>query len=368
LSISESTQPGPMEIARQLAGAIEPVFATESMATLPGHAATLRLDGRLLTASQRAFGHISAQFGSLGYTALMRPRAGGVSIYAMPGVFAHKGTRDRAAILLFGLTVVSMLFASAAAQAPDLEWILRHPLSGLPFAASLLAILAAHEFGHYWMARRLGVDASLPYFIPMPFSLFGTMGAIMRARSPMRDRRQVLALGAAGPVAGLLVAVPVLIIGLLRSQVQAIPPIEGLFVEGNSLFYLALKFAVFGRVLPRNGMDVFLDPVAFAAWAGLLLTSVNLIPAGQLDGGHIAYALFGERTRWLNRAAVIATALMGLVWSGWFIWTALLFVFGQRSAEPLDTVTTLTTAQKALAWAMLVVFLLLFTPVPMYIQ
>jgi membrane-associated protease RseP (regulator of RpoE activity) len=159
--------------------------------------------------------------------------------------------------------------------------------------------------------------------------------------------------------------VPTLIIGLLRSQVQPIPIQEGILVEGNSLLYLALKFVVFGQILPRNGYDVFLDPVAFAAWAGLLLTSVNLIPAGQLDGGHIAYALLGKHARWLNRLTIIVTAALGLVWSGWLLWTVLLVLFGQRNAEPLDDVTPLTTAQKAFAICMLVLFALLFTPLPM---
>jgi membrane-associated protease RseP (regulator of RpoE activity) len=201
----------------------------------------------------------------------------------------------------------------------------------------------------------------------MPLSLFGTMGAIIRTRSPMRNRRQLLALGAAGPLAGMAVAIPILIIGLLRSQVQPIPAQAGLLIEGNSLLYAGLKFLLFGRLLPSGGYDVFLDPVAFAAWAGLLLTSVNLIPAGQLDGGHIAYALLGNRAQWLNRLAVLATAALGFIWSGWFIWTALLVVFGQRNAQPLDDITPLGAREKALAIFMLVTFALLFTPIPMTI-
>jgi Zn-dependent protease len=352
-------------LAQQMAEAINPVFAVESISTDPGKGHRIRLQGQLRTDSGHAYAHIADRFKAFGYTALLRQQDAQHVVMAVPGIYPLKPGRERGAAVLFALTVLSMLFASAAAHAPDWGWIVRNPLAGLPFAVALLGILVAHELGHYFMARRVGVSASLPYFIPMPLSLFGTMGAIIRTRSPMRDRRQLLAIGAAGPLAGLIVAVPTLIFGLLRSQVQPIPLQEGVLVEGNSLLYLALKYVVFGRILPRNGYDVFLDPVAFAAWAGLLLTSVNLIPAGQLDGGHIAYALLGKQARWLNRLAIIVTAALGLVWSGWLLWTVLLVLFGQHNAEPLDDVTPLTAVQKAFAICMLVLFVLLFTPLPM---
>ena len=359
---------GSSDAGRVLAEAIQAVFAVEGITTGARNGRTIRLQGRLLTDSGSAYAHIASRFEALGYTPIIRENGGTATVTAMPGVFAASTTRDRGAVILFAVTVLSMLFAAGAAQAPDLDWLLRNPLVGLPFAASLLAILAAHEMGHYWMSRRLGIAASLPYFIPMPLSLFGTMGAIMRTRSPMRNRKQVLAVGAAGPIAGLILAIPILILGLLRSQVQPIPMQEGLLVEGNSLLYLGLKYLIFGRILPQNGMDVFLDPVAFAAWAGLLLTSLNLIPAGQLDGGHIAYALLGRRAKWLSRLAIPATAALGLVWNGWFIWTVLLFVFGQRNAEPLDDITPLNSKERALAIGLLLMFVLLFTPVPMSIS
>ncbi len=365
LTDRESSSSTSTDLARELAEAISPVFAVEEITTGIGGGRAIRLQGQLLTDSEQAYSHIAAGFRRHGYTAVLRQQNGRAVVIALPGIFTHKPTRDYPAIVLFVLTVLSMLFASATAQAPDLAWILRHPLSGLPFAGTLLGILVAHELGHYVMARRLGVAASLPYFIPMPFNLFGTMGAVIRTRSPMRDRHQVLAIGAAGPIAGLVVALPTLIIGLLLSTVQPIPMQEGILVEGNSLLYAALKFLVFGQFLPRNGYDVFLHPIAFAAWAGLLLTALNLIPAGQLDGGHIAYALLGKQTRRLNRLAVVATAALGLIWSGWFFWTVMLLLLGQRNAEPLDDVTPLTARQKAFAICMLILFVLLFTPIPM---
>lgn len=350
-----------------LAEAINSVFAVDSITTGRSSERTIQLNGRLLIDSEKAYAHIAERFRAMSYTPLLRQRGEQTIVIALPGLFVKGAKRDYAAIALFGLTALSVLFASTAAQAPDWEWVLRHPLAGLPFAASLLGILVAHEMGHYWMARHLGVAASLPYFIPMPLSLFGTMGAIIRTRSPMRNRRQLLALGSAGPLAGMAVAIPILIIGLLRSQVQPISAQPGALIEGNSLLYAGLKLLLFGRLLPSGGYDVFLDPVAFAAWAGLLLTSVNLIPAGQLDGGHVACALLGSKAQWLNRLAVLATAALGFVWSGWFIWTALLVVFGQRSAQPLDDVTPLGAREKVLAVCMLVLFALLFTPIPMTI-
>jgi len=365
LTDRESSSSTSTDLAQELAEAISPVFAVEEITTGIGGGRAIRLQGQLLTDSEQAYSHIAAGFRRYGYTPVLRQQNGRAVVIALPGIFTHKPTRDYRAIVLFVLTMLSMLFASASVQAPDLAWILRHPLSGLPFAGTLLGILVAHELGHYVMARRLGVAASLPYFIPMPFSLFGTMGAVIRTRSPMRDRRQLLAIGAAGPIAGLIVALPTLIIGLLLSPVQLIPMQEGIVVEGNSLLYAALKFLVFGQFLPRNGYDVFLHPVAFAAWAGLLLTALNLIPAGQLDGGHIAYALLGKQARWLNRLAVVATAALGLIWSGWFFWTVMLLLLGQRNAEPLDDVTPLTARQKAFAICMLILFVLLFTPIPM---
>jgi membrane-associated protease RseP (regulator of RpoE activity) len=355
------------DVARQLGDAIRTVFAVEHITTGLGDGRVISLQGQLLTDSGRAYDRITARFKDYGYTPLLRQQAGHVQIMAVPGVFTSNPSRDYGAILLFGLTVLSVLFAGAAGQAPDVQWALRHLLAGLPFAAGLLGILVAHELGHYFVARRLGVSASLPYFIPMPLSPFGTMGAVIRTRTPMRSRRHLLAIGAAGPVAGLIVGIPALILGLMLSNVQLIPTQQEVFIEGNSLLYAALKYLVFGQFLPSNGYDVFLHPLAFAAWAGLLVTALNLIPAGQLDGGHIAYALLGKSARWLNRLAVVAALVLGTLWSGWFLWATLLLILGQRNAEPLDDVTPLTARQKVFATAMLVLFVLLFTPAPLSI-
>jgi len=355
------------DIAQQLAAAIDEVFTVDQITAGLRDGRAIKLHGQLLTDSEQAYAYIAARFKDYGYTPFLRQQAGHVLVTAIPVVFTAKPAGNYGAILLFALTILSVLFAGTAAQAADLQWLLSHPLAGLPFAASLLAILTAHELGHYFMARRLGVAVSLPYFIPMPLSPLGTMGAVIRMRTPTRNRRQLLAIGAAGPIAGLIVAIPVLILGLLLSEVRVILMQPGTWMEGNSLLYAALKLLVFGQFLPHNGYDVFLHPVAFAAWAGLLVTAFNLIPAGQLDGGHIAYALFGKSTRWLNRLAVLVAMALGLAWSGWFLWAAILLLLGQRSVQPLDDVTPLTAGQKALSVCMLILFALLFTPIPMSI-
>jgi len=358
---------GTPEIAQQLATAVSDVFAVQEIVVGPRHRQVIKLRGQLLTDSDQAYTYIARRFKGYGYTPLLRQEAGHVLITALPVIFAVRPARNYLAILLFALTVISVLFAASGAQAADWQGLLHSLLTGLPFAASLLAILTAHELGHYFMARRLGVPVSLPYFIPMPLSPFGTMGAVIRMRAPTRNRRQLLAIGSAGPIAGLAVALPVLIIGLLHSTVQPIPMQPGVWLEGNSVLYAAVKLLIFGQILPHDGYDVFLHPVAFAAWAGLLVTALNLIPAGQLDGGHIAYALFGQHTRWLNRLAVVAALVLGFVWSGWFVWAAILLLLGQRNAQPLDDITPLTTRQKVLGICMLIIFVLLFTPVPISI-
>jgi len=376
--LSESIAPNNVstDIARQLAEAIQPVFMVGSVTTGLADGRAIQLQGQLLTDSETAYDYIAARFKGYGYTALLRPTRpapagqppdGQVVVTALPVVLNPQPQRETGAVVLFVLTVLSVLYAGALMQAPDYLWPLTHPLAGLPFAAGLLSILVAHELGHYLVSRRLGVATSLPYFIPMPLNLFGTMGAIIRTREPMRNRRQVLAIGAAGPLAGLLVAIPVLTVGLMRSTVQPISVQPGALLEGNSIFYAVLKLLVFGRFLPGGGYDVFLHPVAFGAWAALLVTGLNLIPAGQLDGGHVSYALFGKHAIWVSRIATAAALALVLVWSGWWLFALLLFIFGQRHAEPLDEITSLTRREKLLAIGMLLVFVLLFVPVPMTI-
>ena len=361
--MTESTH----DMARTLGQQIAPVFQVDHVQIGGRAGAEIMMYGRLQTEPGSAYRHIRAAFDRYGYSAFLRHHQGYDVVVARPAP-PQTSHRDRLAPLLFVLTIASVLVSAAWWQTGDLGGALRQPWIGLPFATGLLGVLAAHEFGHWIVARRLGVAVSLPYFIPLPLlNLFGTMGAIMRMEELPRSRRQMLAIGAAGPLFGLVVGIPLLVIGLFSSTVEASPLVPGVIQEGNSILYALLKFVVFRRWLPGGGLDVFLHPVAFGAWGGLFVTALNLIPAGQLDGGHVARALLGEKTRWLNRAAVLFTAALSLVWSGWLLWAGVLLLFGQRSVAPLDDVTPLSPTEKALAVGMLILFVLLFTPQPLVV-
>jgi membrane-associated protease RseP (regulator of RpoE activity) len=269
---------------------------------------------------------------------------------------------------------------------------------GWVYSLPLLLILLSHEFGHYIAARLHGVPASLPYFIPIPppIGLLGTMGAVI-TQEATTDRKKLIDIGAAGPLAGLLVAIPVLWIGLRLSPV--IPPGGGM-QEGNSLLYALLKRGVTGQWLPGNGRDVDLHPTAWAGWAGLLVTMLNLIPIGQLDGGHVATAFFGDRYK--KAAAVLHRCLPALagvaflvsyrsikgdlaglppssvgwlpvqmaLWpvSFWLMWTGVLAlmkrVSGGQYHPPVDA-TPLPRSRRVLFWVVCVTFLLTFMPIPL---
>ena len=268
------------------------------------------------------------------------------------------------------LPVLSPLFVRAGTHAEvegrDVEQLSDiHLLDGWPYALSLLLILGAHELGHYFAARRHHVNVTLPYFIPMPFGLFGTLGAFILLREPMKNRKVLFDVGAAGPLAGLIFAIPILIIGLSTSKIQEVPKNEDTAREGNSLLYAASKIVVFGRFVPDGDEDVFINQLATAGWTGLFVTALNLIPLGQLDGGHVIYTLFGRRVRQLYWPIVAIFATLA-VWvsSAWFLWTFLLFLFGRRYATPLDDVTPLHGWRRVVGIVALIIFVLVFVPNP----
>lgn len=342
-------------------------------------------------------------------------------IYLMHGVVSPEIGNIKLNLALLVFTIISVMMAGMTVNEPlppDLWGIVsvlaRNILSGWPFALALMSILLAHEFGHYLVGRKNKTPVSLPYFIPLPFiGLLGTMGAFINMKAPPRNRRALFDIGIAGPLAGLVVAIPVLIIGLNLSTVETLTDVvyptraiaEGYcpdpqpapggytctgdnLLEGNSLLYLGLKYLVKGQLLPApaaydgspalywlryfftggpvplGGQDVIIHPVALAGWAGLLVTALNLIPAGQLDGGHILYVLLGKRAGRFFWFIIAILGVLGIFWSGWWLWAGILFFLGRRHAEPLDTITELDPARRRLGWMMLVVFILVFTPVP----
>jgi membrane-associated protease RseP (regulator of RpoE activity) len=347
------------------------------------------------------YDNLKSDLKSLDITPLLRNENELHAVILVQGVVKPKPSNAWINAGLFILTIFSVMLAGAIFtydgpvvrdQGQMILNLIKNIEDGIPFAVSLLAILLAHEFGHYLAGRYHKTAVTLPYFIPFPLSYFGTMGAFIRLKEPPKNRRILLDIGIAGPLAGLIVAIPIVLIGLSLSPVQQIPyslPI-GQGFEGNSILYLILKYVVHGEWLPkpvnyagfqpiiywikyiftsqpipRGGMDVSLHPIAWAGWAGLLVTAINLIPAGQLDGGHLIYVLFGKKAGKLLPFILIALLLLGMVWSGWWLWALLIFFLGRVYAEPLDQITPLDNRRKALAILGLVIFLLVFTPVPL---
>jgi len=279
----------------QIRGAVDGLFTIyETIQGTPEHPDAVRLRGYLQAPSDEAYPQLAERFRELDRTAILRHDAERKQdeLLIMPGTPAQvERPRWWLHALLFGLTVLTTLYVGAGmseARPPDdLWWPLLNLWAGWPFALSLMTILTAHELGHYFTGRHYRVPVSLPYFIPLPLPEFlgnvlGTLGAVITMKSPMTDRRAMLDIGAAGPIVGLVVAVPVLLLGLSLSEVQPITTDQPYMLEGNSLLYLLLKYAVFGLWLPGGGLDVFIHPVAFAGWAGLLVTSQLGKKLGQL--------------------------------------------------------------------------------------
>ena len=330
--------------------------------------------GQLAVAPERALSILRDRFGRFGYTPYIRADGGGVLVQALPTMAEPDRSRLTLNVVLFVLTVLSTLLAGtqfigsptfdALRRAPSWWWL----FSGIPFAATLLVTLAVHEFGHYFTARYYGVSVSLPYFIPVPPPfLFGTLGAVIRMRSPAADKNVLFDIAAAGPIAGLLIAVPALLLGIQWSVVG--PMIPGAWVTfGDSALTHALIALRFGAIPP--GMKLYTHPVFDAAWVGLLVTALNLMPVGQLDGGRIAYALFGARHRAVGIGTFLALLALGVVsWSpNWVVWGLfILFFVGFRHGPPLDDVTPLTPGRRIVGFACLLLLVLLVPPLPIEI-
>ncbi len=421
----------PLPEADVFASLVSRVFRIEGVTPGDQRHFLVRYQGYLLREdSAAAYDQLAEALRPYGVTPLFRMEDGQQVVALVKSPPAPPRWNIWVNLALFLLTFLSVLFTGALnAQAEILRQIygneipqstlllatLRHPWSGLPFALTLMGILLAHELGHYFATRLHRGDATLPYFLPLPLiSPLGTLGAVIVTRRPPKNKRVLLDIGIAGPLAGLLVSLPLLFYGLAHSPVKTLEdtvytrqanrlpncPTAALpgetytcpnddLLEGNSPLYLSAKYLVkgewlpapprydqpplsywmrywfTGRPIPLGGRDVYLHPIAWAAWAGLLVTFLNLIPVGQLDGGHALYALLGPKSLGLWRALLALLLLFGFLWSGWWLWAIIIFFFGQAHADPLDQITPLDSRRKALAALMLALFLLLLTPVPL---
>jgi membrane-associated protease RseP (regulator of RpoE activity) len=280
-------------------------------------------------------------------------------------------------VVLFVLTVLSTTQAGglhyASFTVAFSEQIPRIPifsllLHGLWYSLSILAILGCHELGHYFACQYYRVDSSRPYFLPMPFLLTGTLGAFIRIRAPIPGKRALFDIGIAGPIAGFLVALPVLLIGMHLSNVVKLPTsFKGeVFELGEPLLFKAAEWLTFGNI--PDGYSVNMHPMAFAAWFGMLATALNLFPIGQLDGGHISYAVFGRRSTVVTMVMVPCLIGLSFVSTSWVVWTVLtigmLLLFGPRHPRVIDEELPLDRSRLWLAAFALLMFVLCFTPAP----
>jgi len=361
-----------------------------------------------------AYDQLAEAVNPYGITPLFRNEEGQQVIYLAPTpVIPPSKTRMTVNIILFVLTVISMLLMGVDIPSEALPTdgsfpfmlLVKNIFTGWPFALSMMGILFAHEMGHYVACRIYKVPATPPFFIPAPFlSPLGTFGAFIMMRGIPKNKRILFDVGVAGPIAGLVIAIPVLFLGLSLSPLGPINgPAAGTsgFLEGNSVFYLFAKYVIFGKLLPEpvnfggltptlywiryfltghpipfNGLDVQLHSVALAGWAGLLVTALNLVPVGTLDGGHVAYGLFGEKARKIFPIAMgvlialiflpgLLTLSLAALNFSWLIWAFILFWLGNVRTTPLDDITPLDTKRRVIGYALLIIFVLIFTPIPM---
>jgi membrane-associated protease RseP (regulator of RpoE activity) len=381
---------------------VKRVFRVEDVTLgTPAMGFIVRYRGKLTSEdSESAYDYLFEQLKPKNLTPLFRWDGRQQAILIVPGLPKPTPSNPIWNLVLFILTILSVLFTGAVisiTQLPSdpMQAVIAIFKSGWPFALSLLGILGTHEFGHYLAGRYHGVHVTLPYFIPFPFSQIGTLGAFINMKELPRNRKILLDIGVAGPLGGMIIAVPVLLYGLSISNLSPLPAIAStsnlVQLEGNSIAYLLAKLAIFGQLLPApasylgtspilywlrffftgfpkpfGGMDVNISSVAWAGWIGLLVTAMNLIPAGQLDGGHMMYVLIGRKAAARTFPFVLgALVLLGLVWNGWWLWAALIFFLGRRYAEPLDQITPLDPPRKILAILALILFIFTFSPVPL---
>jgi hypothetical protein len=351
--------------------------------------------GRLRQAdSEAVYDIIAERWRAHDYTPLLRHYKGQVTVVAQPGTIGTpKPTNPWINVGLAVATILAVWLTGALYECQcAFPTTPAHWLTGLPMMLTMMVILLAHEFGHYFAARYHRVAVTLPYFIPLPIlSPVGTLGAFIQLRSPFKTKKQLFDIGIAGPLAGLIFAIPLIFWGIASSEIHTINRSEASVLEGNSIFYLGVKYFLYGQLLPSfeqyanlpawqefalvlmgiipqgGGTDILINSVAFAAWFGLFVTAMNLMPVGQLDGGHLAYTILGDKARWLGMALVAVMVAAGVFWwTGWLVWAMLIFfIIGTGHPPPLNALVELGLTRKIIAYLTLILFILLFMPNPL---
>jgi len=269
-------------------------------------------------------------------------------------------------VILFLLTACTTTLAGALYTNDTIDSWLWFFLRGTFFSVPIMLILVVHEMGHYLTGRRYRLDVTLPYFIPAVPPL-GTFGAFIKIRSLIPNKRVLMEVGAWGPIAGAAVAIPLLMVGLLLSDIRPLTGHADGFSLGSSIILELLCYLVFGQFSMNS--EIMLHPTAIAAWFGLFVTAMNLLPIGQLDGGHVVYALFGSRrARVVGLTAYGCLIVLGIFfWVGWLVFGLLVFFLGLKHPPPLDSDTPLGQRGRLLGWVAIVLFVLTFIPVPIQI-
>lgn len=332
----------------------------------------LIFEGKLLTDSDSAYKETNAHLKNSGKKALLQEDDSGRNFLIITDDFSNlqndKKQKYWINILLLVLTLITTTWAGAQHQGINL---LKDPnkfLIGLPYSVALMLILGCHELGHYFTARWNKMKVTLPYFIPVPFA-FGTFGAFIQMKSTAENKKVLFDVGVAGPLAGLIIAIPALIIGLKYSQI--IPTIETGSMHagtnvGSSILLAFIAKITLGRDL-LTGHTIIFSPLAFAGWLGLLVTALNLLPIGQLDGGHIAHALFGRKNaNIIGMVALFSLVLLGVfVWSGLLTWAIIVyFLAGTKSAPPLNDLSNLNSPRVLLGSIIFIILFLILIPIP----
>jgi membrane-associated protease RseP (regulator of RpoE activity) len=245
-----------------------------------------------------------------------------------------------------------------------LTFVSTYLTGGIWYSIAIMSILLFHEMGHYFMCRKYAVPATLPFFIPFPvLNPFGTLGAIIRMRGFIPNRRALFDIGAAGPLAGFIICLPAIYWGMLHSRVIPLSQAHQIGLSlGDSLIFRFFSFVTIGRL--AEGYDVMLHPLAYAGWAGLFVTSLNLLPIGQLDGGHIVYSIFGKNSKKINFVFLGALGGLVIINPGWILLFALLLLLGRNHPPAMDDITPIDKKRKLLGILIFLIFLLCFTPVP----